>query len=1033
MQGKLSKGFGIIDELVRDPFFINKIKHIESIPGNEGKTVPVQRLKGSIDERLLRAFGEMGIKELYAHQFDAISAVLAGKDVAVSTPTSSGKTLVYNTSVANSLLGDPGTTALYVFPMKALARDQLKGLAGLAQQLDMGLTELAAVYDGDTPGHMRRAVRERGRGIIITNPDMLHLSILSNRDGWYKFLSGLRYVVLDEVHTYRGVFGSNVGNVIRRLWRILGAMNVRPQVICTSATMSQTGEFLRRLLDRDFEVFEESSAPSTAKHFTFINPMADEDRRDLSSSPGTTARNLLAKFVSAGIRTICFTQSRKQAELIAKWTREVLEPGLRSKVESYRAGYLAEDRRIIERRMASGELLGIVSTSALELGIDIGHLSSCILLGYPGTMVSTWQRAGRVGRTSGDSDAYISLIAGRDALDQYIVEHARELFGANWERAVIDPDNHHILEPHILSAAVEMPIRQDEVGSTALFPLTSILRLKGQRKLRTEAGTGLLVSDIKRAHRRVDMRNMGFSFTITGENGKILGDIDGSRVFHECHPGAIYLHRGESHVVERLDLLSHTVQTAPTGSPNHTHPMVEKEVKAVRPIEGRRYGSVKMLFGDIRLEEEVVGYYERTPGPAGRTVLEKTFDEPLPRQTLDTKGIWITLPLDLAKALADEFEGAPWETVFAPEPISITENFAGSLHGAEHNLISLLPMYAMCDRWDVGGLSTAMHPDTGLPSIFVYDGIEGGMGFARRGFETVAEWMTASLHSLRECSCREENGCPACIQSPKCGNDNRPLHRKGAMRILEHINREMEKNEEEEMSFETGPPIITGKGGDMKEITSAEEASEDTCVEAAKVRPSDVRIAGLLDKGILIFDLETERLAHEVGGWANKRDMGLSVAVTYDTAKSEYTTYYGKDVDRLFRDLYDAHLVVGFNLHNFDWEVLEGFPGFDRRRICALDIFNSVRETTGRKIALNNLGKKTVGMEKYGDGFKAVEWARKGHMEKLVEYCRRDVEITHSLFLHMLRHGRVSFEVPEFEHVIEVDVDLWDAIESIMS
>lgn len=1042
MQRKSAQAMELIDDLVRDPFFVNKITHVERIGSTAGRTVPLDVLNKTIDPRVLDALDRKGIKELYVHQYEAVKAVLEGSDVVVSTPTSSGKTLVYNTCVIDRLLKDPSAKALYVFPLKALARDQLKNLAEFARHLDMGISDLAAVYDGDTPDNMRRAIRERGPGIIITNPDMLHLSILSNRDSWEKFISGLRYVVLDEVHTYRGVFGSNVGNVFRRLWRILERMEKRPKVICTSATMGHTGDFLHKLLQRNFRVFDESTAPSSSKFFTFINPQRDAEKRYVSSSPATTARNLLVRFVKAGLRTICFTQSRKQAELVAKWTRESLGPVLGDRVECYRAGYLPEDRRRIEQRMASGELLGIVSTSALELGIDIGHLSSCILVGYPGTMISTWQRAGRVGRSVG-GNAYISLIAGQDALDQYLVEHARELFGETWERAVIDPDNPRILEPHILCAAREMPVRQDEVGASPLFPLTQVLRLKNNKKLRTESGTGLLVTDTGRPHRRVNMRNMGFSFTIAGTDGRPIGDMDNSRIFRECHPGAIYLHRGDSYLVRELELLSHTVRVELTDSPNHTFPMVEKEVKAVRPLMGTRYGDIEIMFGEVRIEEEVIGYYERSPGPESRTVLEKTFEEPLPKQVLTTQGIWINLPFALAEELIEQYTD--------------DDVFPGALHGAEHNLISLLPLYAMCDRWDVGGLSTTLHPDTGRPAIFVYDGIDGGMGFARRGFEAAREWFGASSDSLRDCTCKERNGCPSCIQSPKCGNNNVPLHREGAAQVMKFILKEMDKGLEEKINLGPLIPILPsdGKesgadagenGGENSEVDGEVDGGENSEVDAGvdgddrketereAIPPGvEAMIRKLFERGALIFDLETEKLAHEVGGWSNKKAMGISVVVTYDTANKKYVSYRKEDVDKLIEALYEAPLVVGFNLHNFDWDVMEGFPGFDRTRVCALDLFYAVRRATGRKISLNNLGKNNVGMEKTGDGFKAVEWARKGQMDKLEDYCRRDVEITYNLFYHVLRHGSIRFEVPEFEHVIEVEVDLWKNIERILS
>ena len=1019
-------GFEMIDEIVRDPFFNNKIIHVEKIPGKEGSSVSLDRLSGDIDESLMDTMRQRGISALYKHQYEAISSVLAGNDVVVATPTASGKTLVYNTIVLNSYLRDPSSRALYIFPLKALAQDQLKNLSTLSDLLGLSTRSVAGIYDGDTTGYQRKSIRQDPPGIIISNPDMLHLSFLPNHLAWESYLKNLKYIIVDEVHTYRGIFGSNVANVFRRLNRILQNLGVNPIYICTSATMAHTGEFMYKLLGREFNIYSENQAPSPKKNFIFLNPSNDSDTPGRSASAGTTATRLLAKFVQAGIRTICFTQSRKQAELVAKWARESLPTELRGKVESYRAGYLPDDRRKIEARMASGNLLGIVSTSALELGIDIGYLDSCILFGYPGTLISTWQRAGRVGRTRKKEDAYISFVAGRDALDQYLVNHSNDFFTRRWEKAVIDPDNPNILNPHILCAAKETPITEKEIGSNSLFPLTSIFKLKGEHQLRRIATDNILTTDIGRPHRRVDIRNMGFNFRIMREDGTQLGDIDNGRVFHECHPQAIYLHQGENYMVKELDLLSHRVMVARTDSPNHTSPMVEKNISAVRWLQGKRYGPVELFFGDIKIEEQVVGFYEKTPGPKSRVIRNEEFEKPMPKQVINTKGVWFTLPFELAESIQEKFATDPWETVLTPAPLMITEAFAGSIHGAEHNLISILPVYAMCDRWDVGGLSTAMSPDTSRPSIFVYDAIEGGVGFAERAYEMSKEWSASSLKSLQGCKCIQENGCPSCIQSPKCGNNNTPLHRKGAELVMKFISQQLLENDGEAI-------MITPTGGtSAKMVEGGEKPEEPIEIKKEISSGSTDKIDELLDKGILIFDLETENLAHEVGGWNNIRDMGVSVAVTYDTAAKDYSIHSGEGIKKMIQLLYEAPLVVGFNLHNFDWEVMEGFKDFDRTRIKALDLFRVIQKNTRRKISLNNLGKQNVGMEKTGDGFKAVKWHRSGEFDKLSNYCKRDVEITYNLFLHILRYGKIEFEVPEFEHVIEVDVDLWDEIEHIL-
>jgi len=1022
MVAQSPNGFEIIDEIVRDPFFNNKIRHVETISGKEGSSISLDRFSDIIDERLLDTMRQRGISSLYKHQYEAISSVREGNDVVVATPTASGKTLVYNTCVLNSYLQDRTSHALYIFPLKALAQDQLKNISAISTLLGMPSNRVAAIYDGDTSNYQRKLIRQDPPGIIMSNPDMLHLSFLPNHLTWENYLKNLKFIIVDEVHTYRGIFGSNVANVFRRLNRILKNLGVHPIYICTSATMAHTGEFVKTLLGRDFHIYSENHAPSPKKNFIFLNPSNDSGTPGRSASAGTTATRLLAKFVQAGIRTICFTQSRKQAELVAKWARESLSPEIRGKVESYRAGYLPEDRRDIEARMASGNLLGIVSTSALELGIDIGYLDSCILLGYPGTLISTWQRAGRVGRTRKKGDAYISFVAGRDALDQYLVNHSDDFFTRQWEKAVIDPDNPNILNPHILCAARETPITGNEIGSSSLFPLTSIFKLKGEHQLRRMPDQNLLTTDIARPHRRIDIRNMGFTFRIMREDGSQLGDIDNGRVFHECHPEAIYLHQGQNYMVKDLDLLSHRVMVARTDSPNHTSPMVEKNISVIRALQGERYGPVELFFGDIKIETQVIGFYEKSPGPKSHIIREEEFERPMPKQVITTKGVWFTVPFELAGSIREKFGGELWETVLAPSPLIITEAFAGAIHAAEHNLISMLPVFAMCDRWDIGGLSTAMSPDTSRPSIFVYDAIEGGVGYAQRAYEMALEWSSSSLRSLRECKCAEENGCPSCIQSPKCGNNNAPLHRKGAELVMKYISQQLLENKSEAIMIPPAHRIGTRNDDQSAKLV------EPTITEGKIGVGNAGKIDEILKKGIVIFDLETKHLAHEVGGWNNIKDMGVSVAVTYNTASKEYSIHSGEGVKTMIKLLYEAPLVVGFNLHNFDWEVLEGFEGFDRTRIKALDLFSTIKKTTRRKISLNNMGKCNLGMEKTGDGFKAVKWHRSGEFNKLSNYCKRDVEITYNLFIHMLRTGMVKFEVPEFEHVIEVDVNLWDEI-----
>jgi DEAD/DEAH box helicase domain-containing protein len=742
---------GFLDRLASTDGAHRCLAHVEVLPERE----PILRSLPDMPEVLRRRLAMQGIEGLYPHQRSAIDLLDAGRNVVIATGTASGKTLVYNLAFARTVLADEKRTALYLFPTKALARDQLRQVRGLK------LPQIrAAVYDGDTPQAERPLVR-RNANLVMSNPDMLHASILPGHPRWADFFLRLSLVVVDEAHVARGVFGSHVAMILRRLRRLVAHYGGQPQFVLASATVGNPADLAERLVGLPFAEVADDASPRGEKLFVLWNPPLVDEELGLRRSAVTETSWLFSQLVEAETRTIAFCRTRRAAELVAEFARRDLPGALRRRVKSYRAGYLPEERRELERALSSGELLGVAATTALELGIDVGSLDAALLAGYPGTRASMWQQAGRAGRRGEPSLAI--MVAQDDPLDQYLVHHPADLFQKPPEAAVVDPTNPYVLGPHIACAAREQPMAEEELAVFGEGARESVDRQVEDGSLFWRRGL-LYHRGRESPHRLVDVRSAsGALFAIVDqETGALLGTVDESRAYWHVHPGAIYLHQGEQYEVSELDLAGRVAVVAKSDADYYTQTRDITDVEVLQVIDEGAINEVPALFGDVRVTRQVVGFQRKLSST------QETIDEvglSLPPQTLVTRALWWLLPKRLLLRARITPAALP-----------------GTAHAAEHAAIGLLPLVATCDRWDVGGLSTPLHPDTGAPTIFIYDGYPGGAGIAERGYESEARLLEATFEAVRLCPCAR--GCPSCVQSPKCGNGNEPLDKQGAVALL---------------------------------------------------------------------------------------------------------------------------------------------------------------------------------------------------------------------------------------------------------
>lgn len=912
---------------------------------------------------------------LYSHQADATDHIRAGHSIVVSTPTASGKSLIYNLPVLDMRLRDPDARALYLFPLKALAQDQLLAFRALCASWPEAARPTADIYDGDTSDYRRRRIRNDPPTALLTNPEMLHLSLLPFHQSWTTFLANLSYVIVDEAHIYRGVFGSHMAQVFRRLNRIAGLYGANPVYIFCTATLGNPDELAGRLLGRSQNpvLIHRSGAPRGKRHFILVNP---------DNSAATCAIDLLKRSLEQGLRVIVYCHTRRMAELISIWAGS--ESGeWQNRISSYRAGYLPEERREIEARMASGELQAVVSTSALELGIDIGGLDVCILVGYPGTVTQTLQRGGRVGRAGQES--VVILVAGDDAMDQYFARHPDNFFSRPPERAAINPDNESILKRHLECAAAELPLVASEPWLQGQAAQKMALALEREGLLARSADGSQLIAQRKRPQRQVDLRGSGSSYILEDGNGAIVGTIDGFCAWKETHPGAVYLHHGRSYVIRELDSGRMRIRMEHEKTGWFTRVRSRKQTEILSCDRRKSLGSSAIMAGRLRITETITGYERRAT--AGNRLLNVT---PLqaPPQIYETDGIWFVIPDAIRLLLEAEFL-----------------HFMGSIHALEHAVIALLPLEVMADRNDFGGISIPVHPQIGLPAVFIYDGLPGGAGLCSAAYDRAGELLQATLCAIAECKC--EDGCPGCIQSPKCGAGNRPLSKAGAQRLL----REM---------------LAPGSAG--AEICSAVEimpAADFSALEipapAMKLQfPEQPQVAQTASQAAppanyVVLDVETRRSAAEVGGWHNADQMGVSVAVLYDSSADSYIAYEQDRLAEMFARMASASLVIGFNTLRFDYKVLAPFAAASQpefaglHQLPSLDLLLKVSERLNYRVGLDNLCRATLNAPKSTDGLQALRWWQEGNLDEIRAYCRRDVELTRELYLFGLRNGYVLF------------------------
>lgn len=729
-----------------------ELAYLADVPGVEARTVPLPELHPALDAAL-RA---RGVTELYTHQTEALAAARRGEHIVVSTGTASGKTLAFNLPVLDALAAEPKLRALYLYPTKALAQDQARALGELRLP---GLR--AGIYDGDTEIERRAQIR-KWANVLLTNPDMLHVGVLPHHDRWADVLHNLRYVVVDEAHVYRGVFGSHVGNVLRRLRRAAAIYGAEPQFLLASATIANPGELARSLLGVEATTIGEDGAPRAARTVAFWNPPVLDEPLQLRASALGEGSRLLAELVSRGLRTICFTKSRKAAELIHRFATDRLDAATAERLSPYRAGYTPAQRREIERRLVEGELLGVTATDALELGIDIGLLDCAISVGFPGTVASLRQQWGRAGRRS---HGLAVLVASEDALDQFFMREPEALLGRRVEAAILDHANPRILDGHVLSAAYEAPVDDRDrptLGDEAL-ERAAVLAEAGDLRP-TKAGFVWAGRDYPAGRVALRSASPESVAVVDAGTGSILGIVERERAPSTVHEGAVYLHLGESYRVLELELDARTAVVEAFKGDYYTQAKKETTTAIEEAKLSERRLGLDAFFGRVSVTEQVVAYQKKSV--RDQATLELVALE-LPPSTFETEAIWY---------VPDESQ---------LEGLEQLPRLLGSLHAAEHAMIAILPLWAMCDRWDIGGLSTNLHFQTGRPTVFVYDGHAGGVGIARRGYDELEGWVADTERLLAGCPCAD--GCPSCVQSPKCGNLNEFLDKEGALTLLRRM------------------------------------------------------------------------------------------------------------------------------------------------------------------------------------------------------------------------------------------------------
>ena len=922
--------------------------------------------KSAVDSATRKILDLKNINSLYAHQHDAMEHVQAGSDVLVCTPTASGKSMIYNIPVIRQYLEDPLVHALYLFPLKALAQDQLRVVKELISSVREdgggGSENFAAIYDGDTSSYQRAKIRKAPPPILMTNPEMVHLGILPFHETWSQFFKKLKFVIIDEVHSYRGVFGSHMSWLLRRFRRVARYYGSDPVFILLSATIGNPKEFGAALLGRDVAVVSSSGAPRYEKHMVLVNPW---------DSAAYTASQLLEAAVKRGLRTIVYTKSRKMTELITMWTKPRLGV-LGNKLSSYRAGFMPEERRTIEKDLAQGKLLGVISTSALELGIDIGDLDLCILVGYPGSIMATWQRSGRVGR--GMRTSATVFIGAEDALDQHFMRNPEDLFSRAPENAALNPMNSKVARQHLLCAAAEIPVSRDEsIIETSSQIIDELEYLTEQAELFLDKSGTTWFASRKRPHRHVHLRGGGVNMSIIdAESGEIVGEIDGGRSLKETHPGAVYLHNSEMMQVTGLDLEGHEVLVKKARPTFYTRPIVDKQTEIIKTISSKTVLGCRVSFGTLRVTEKVTGYKKINNGTQ-KVITTIPLD--LPEQVIETEGLWMDIR-EGDRLLLEKRQ----------------MHFMGAIHAVEHAMIAMFPLLVLCDRNDIGGISCPRHEQTECASIFIYDGYNGGAGLCLEAFSVWEKLVRQTWKTIKNCPC--ETGCPSCVHSPKCGSGNRPIDKSAALTLLERV---IETPYSERQIAVTSTKNIGDKDRTLSENKNKQKKSGKSSLE-------------LLPPKYGVFDLETKKSAGEVGGWGRADRMGVSVGVIYDSSLDGYVTYLEDEISEMIEHLHQFDLIIGFNNKRFDNRVLMPYTSKNLAQMPSIDLLEEIYNRLGYRLSLDRLAEHTLGTMKSASGVQALTWYRNGEIKKIADYCKKDVLLTKNLFLHALENGFLLFK-----------------------
>ncbi len=743
-----------------------RLLHLEVLPERAERSAPWPTW---VHPSVVGACQASGVDALWSHQAAAAQRGWDSQHTVVATGTASGKSLAYLLPTLSAIAasvdgpGGRGDTVVYLSPTKALAHDQLRSLAAFDVP---GLR--VTTYDGDSSREERDWAR-RHANYVLTNPDMVHRTLLPGHARWAEFWGSLRFVVVDECHHYRGVFGAHVAQILRRLRRVAAHYGAAPTFVLASATAANPDVTASRLVGEPVGAVDADGSPRGRTAVALWEPpltsLVGEHGAPVRRSATAETAELVADLVADGVRTLAFVRSRRGAETVALHARSLLAsaaPELAERVASYRGGYLPEDRREVERQLKSGDLLAVAATNALELGIDIAGLDAVLMAGFPGTRASLWQQIGRSGR-SGQGGLGV-LVARDDPLDTYLVTHPGALLGKPVEAAVFDPGNPYVLAPHLCAAAQELPLTEADFGlfDGDVAGVVASLTEAGYLRRRSR---GWFWTRRERAAELADIRSSGGSPVriVEGSTGRLVGTVDAASAHATVHRGAVYVHLGETYLVEQFDPAEGVAVVQPARPEYSTNAREVTDISIAEPERTQRWGAASLSFGSVEVSSQIVAFLKRRVG-TGEVLGEEPLD--LPVRQLHTKAVWWTLSGDQLVATAVDPRDVP-----------------GAAHAAEHAAIGLLPLFATCDRWDIGGVSTALHADTGTLTVFVYDGHPGGAGFAERGFTTARAWLTATREAIASCAC--EDGCPSCVQSPKCGNGNSPLDKAGAVTLLE--------------------------------------------------------------------------------------------------------------------------------------------------------------------------------------------------------------------------------------------------------